>query len=123
MRNVLSLLSVLPLCLLVACGSDVSLIEDVKDAINGEAQEDPAGADTASGSGEEGAPPEDGEPPSCSTDAECEAACPPDALTCACFDARCVPACEQDSDCPALPDGTEAICESAENVCLPAEMP
>lgn len=85
MRNILSMLSALPLCMLVACGSDVSLIEDVKDAISGEAQDDPAGEDTTAGSGEDGAPPEgedgappeDGEPPSCSTDAECEAACPP----------------------------------------------
>lgn len=136
MRAVLSILTVLPFCLLAACGSEVSLIDEVKDAIS--AGEDASGTadqgadqgtDQAANQGADqgtgqGAPPTGAageELPTCEADADCDATCPPDAITCACFDAHCVSACEQDSDCPALPDGSAAVCEPQESVCVPAQ--
>ena len=48
----------------------------------------------------------DGGPPSCEAEADCDDACPPEALGCTCADSPrgsiCVPVCDQDADCEGL---------------------
>ena len=60
-------------------------------------------------------------PPPCTTDADCTAACPPEALGCACAaipgGLGCVPTCTRDTDCPIPPEGMLAC--TPEGLCAP----
>ena len=75
-------------------------------------------------SGAGGRPADHGEgPAACEVQADCEGACPPDAVGCACGDtpmgSRCIPTCERDADCPAGRDGETLTCQPS-GVCAPA---
>ncbi|MCA9564918.1 MAG: hypothetical protein KC561_15585 [Myxococcales bacterium] len=67
-------------------------------------------------------PPHEGPPP-CESNEECTRNCPSEFLGCVCAptphgENLCVPTCEQDSDCPAPPQGGRLVCDDY-GICVP----